>query len=207
MTTQRPARDRADEFIEQWRRERPELDVSPFGVASRVLMLYKHFEQRADRRLAPLGLTLWQFDILSALRRAGAPFILSPTRLTALAALSSGAMTNRIDRLEEMGLVVRKPDPDDRRGVLIQLTSRGRRLVDKALPERLAGARADLAGLSAEEQSALASLLRRLLCAFEGEPGPDEAKRRPRAGASRDADPLPSRRVAMTQAPRRPADA
>jgi DNA-binding MarR family transcriptional regulator len=194
------AKDRADQFISQWREQRPELDVSPFAVVSRVLMLYKHLEQSADRRLAPFGLTLWQFDILAALRRAGAPFTLSPTQLTGLAALSSGAMTNRIDRLEEMELVCRRPDPRDRRGLLIQLTAKGRRLVDKALPVRLDGARADIEALSPEEQQLVGDLLRRLLATFEGNPRDADDKDRlaqPGSASRPTVAPSPARKYAI----------
>lgn len=154
--------DQVDLFIEQWQRERPDLEPSPLAVVSRVLMLAKWLEQSADRALARFGLSLWQFDVLAALRRSGAPFRLSPTQLMQLVTLTSGAMTNRIDRLEEVGLVVREPDPSDRRGVLIRLTAEGRRLVDEAIAVRLEDARQNLAGFSRAEQKDLAGFLRRL---------------------------------------------
>jgi len=156
--------DSVDLFIKQWRRERPDLDPAALGVVSRVLMLYKTLEQRADKALAPLGLTLWQFDVLAALRRSGRPFRLSPTQLAELVTLSSGAMTNRIDRLESAGLVSRIDHPEDRRGMQVFLTPSGRRLVDAAIVIRLEEARQCVASLSAAEQLSLGSLLRRLIC-------------------------------------------
>jgi DNA-binding MarR family transcriptional regulator len=155
--------DQVDMFIKQWNRERPDLDPAALGVTSRLLMLYKYLEQSADEALEPFGLTLWQFDVLSALRRSGPPFALSPTQLTEVATLSSGAMTNRIDRLESMGLVQRNPDPHDRRGVLIALTPKGKKLVDQAIVARLQDARDVLAPYSKVEQKKLADMLRRLL--------------------------------------------
>ena len=156
-------RDAVDLFMEQWRRERSELDPSPLGVVSRVLMLYKFLEQSADRALGPFGLSLWQFDVLAALRRSGKPFRLTPSELMRLVTLTSGAMTNRIDRLEALGLVRREADPDDRRGVLICLTNEGRKLADEAISARLEDARRNTEKLSRQESSTLAGLLRKLL--------------------------------------------
>jgi DNA-binding MarR family transcriptional regulator len=155
--------DRVDLFIEQWNRERPDLNPAALGVVSRVLMLAKGLEQSADRALARFGLSLWQLDVLTALRRSGKPFQLSPTQLMELVTLSSGAMTNRIDRLEQLGLVVRERDPNDRRGVLICLTPEGRKLVDNAIVVRLADARRNLTPFTKAEQRTLAALLRKLL--------------------------------------------
>lgn len=157
-------RDPIDLFIEQWERERPDLEPASLGVVSRVLMLAKHLEQAADRALATYGLTLWQFDVLAALRRSGTPFKLSPTNLMELVTLTSGAMTNRIDRLEAMGLVVREADPNDRRGLLIALTPKGRKLADEAIGARLdESAKNVAAALSTREAETVATLLRKLL--------------------------------------------
>lgn len=128
-----------------------------------LLMLAKRLEQSADRALAPFGLSLWQFDVLAALRRSGEPFRLCPTRLMELVTLTSGAMTNRIHRLEQLGFVVREPDPADRRGVLIRLTVAGRKLVDAAIAVRLEDAQRNLTGLSTAERRQLVARLRRLL--------------------------------------------
>ncbi len=156
-------RDAVDLFIEQWRGERADLNPAPLGVVSRVLMLAKHLEQSADHALRHFGLSLWQFDVLAALRRSGPPFVLSPSRLTQLVTLTSGAMTNRIDRLEELGLVRRESDPADRRGVLVVLTETGKRLADDAIPERLEDAGRAVAGLSEPEREMLGELLRKMI--------------------------------------------
>ncbi|MEP0846118.1 MAG: MarR family transcriptional regulator [Phycisphaerae bacterium] len=177
-------RDPVDLFIEQWKRERPDLDASPLGIVSRVIMLAKHLEQCADRALERSGLSLWQFDVLAALRRSGPPFKLSPSRLMQLVALTSGAMTNRIDRLEAAGLVAREDNPDDRRGVRIALTAEGRRLVDEAIAARLDDARRSIASLADDEVDKLAALLRRLMLATVG-PAPCPARRRATAVALR----------------------
>lgn len=176
-------RDTVDLFIEQWRHERPDLEPAALGVVSRVLMLYKHLEQSADRALAPFGLGLWQFDVLAALRRSGPPFLLSPTQLMRMVTLTSGAMTNRIDRLEEAGYVKRREDPDDRRGVKIALTPAGKKLVDEAIEARLEDARRNVACLSSAEYRSLCGLLRKLLIGATGGDSPngnDEAARRSR---------------------------
>lgn len=173
-------KDQVDLFLQQWAQERPDLDPSPLAVVSRVLMLAKWLEQSADRALAPFGLSLWQFDVLAALRRSGPPFRLSPTQLMQLVTLTSGAMTNRIDRLEELGLVARERDPDDRRGVLIGLTAEGRKLVDAAIPVRLEDARRNLAAFSKTEQKELCGLLRTLMISLQ-----DGLPARPRANGSR----------------------
>lgn len=177
-------RDHVDLFIEQWGRERPDLDVSALGIVSRVVMLEKRFEQSADQVLARFGLSLWQFDVLAALRRSGAPFKLSPTRLMGLVTLTSGAMTNRIDRLEKLGLVARESDPDDRRGVLITLTREGRTLVDEAVAARVDEARRSIASLSSDDAQTLASLLRKLLLASVGPAVDRQASRRRRQPVS-----------------------
>jgi DNA-binding MarR family transcriptional regulator len=109
-----------------------------------------------------LKLELWEYDVLSALRRQGRPFALAATRLARETDLSGGAMTNRIDRLEARGLVRRRPDKDDRRGVIVILSARGRRVIDEAIRFRLEAARESLRSLSAAEQEELAGLLRRI---------------------------------------------
>jgi DNA-binding MarR family transcriptional regulator len=177
-------RDPVDLFIAQWNRERPDLDPAALGMVSRILMLAKMLEQSADRALAASNLSLWQFDVLAALRRSGAPFKLSPTQLMRSVTLTSGAMTNRIDRLEELGLVARENDPDDRRGTLIALTRQGRKVVDTAIEARLVDARANVAELSSAEQKTLAALLRRLLVANGPGAGRNERASRGAVGST-----------------------
>lgn len=160
--------DRIARLIDQWKVERPDLDASPMGVAGRVLRLAVFLERRVAETLARFDLTLWQFDVLATLRRTGAPYRLSPTQLMREVMLSSGAMTNRIDRLEARGLVRRLPDPSDRRSVQIELTAEGKRLVDEAVAARFEEAREVAELLGKRDRESLEQGLSRLLLALEG---------------------------------------
>jgi len=153
-------KDPIDEILDQWSEERPDLDTASLGIVIRVMTLYRSFSRQADRALAPLDLELWEYDVLSALRRQGEPYVLPATRLARETGLSSGAMTNRIDRLETRGLVRRTPDRSDRRGVNVSLTAKGMRLIDRAIQHRLESARDSLQALTAAQQHELAQLLR-----------------------------------------------
>lgn len=159
--------DRIDTLVHQWAAERPELNSSSLDVIARVQELAKLLRRDEDEQLAKLKLKMWEYDVLSALRRQGAPYSLPASRLAHLSMLSSGAMTNRIDRLEERGLIERRSDPDDRRGVLVMLTAEGRKLIDEALESRLALAEAQVSLLSSQERTALASGLRKVASAIE----------------------------------------
>lgn len=156
-------KDIVDDILDQWSEERPELDSAPLGVVIRVMTLYRTFLRQATAALEPLELELWEYDVLSALRRQGQPYVLPATRLARETQLSSGAMTNRIDRLEHRGLVRREADQTDRRGVNVLLTRDGRKLIDAAIQLRLEAARESLRGLSESEQQQLANLLRTLV--------------------------------------------
>lgn len=158
-----------DQLIAQWADERPDLDAKPMGVVGRVMRLGLLLQQRAEVALQPFDLTLWQFDVLATLRRFGEPFRMSPTQLMRQVMLSSGAMTNRIDRLEQKGLVRRQPDPDDRRGVLIELTAQGHRAIDKAIAARFEEARQVTDLLSTRDQKQVAGALRKILLELEPE--------------------------------------
>lgn len=158
-----PRKDRLDAIMEAWKRERPELDPAPMGIVGRVFQLSKMLEQRLDSVFEKYGLGTWAFDVLAALRRSGEPFRQSPTALFSQLLLSSGAMTNRIDRLEKAELVERVPDPNDRRGVLVQLTRKGIDLIDSIMPEHLENEETILSELSSAERKQLANLLRKLI--------------------------------------------
>lgn len=153
-------RDAADNILDQWSAERPELDTAALGIVIRIMSLNRKFAKEASAALEPLNLELWEYDVLSALRRQGSPFTLPATRLAKESELSTGAMTNRIDRLEDRGLVRREADPDDRRSVRVALTRNGKRIIDEAIRHRLDAATEHLRALSAEEQASLAGLLR-----------------------------------------------
>ncbi|WP_417397052.1 MarR family winged helix-turn-helix transcriptional regulator [Gimesia chilikensis] len=152
-----------DILIRQWKTERPDLNVEPMGVVGRVLRLATRLERRVSETLKPYGLTVGGFDILATLRRTGNPQGLTPTELMEAVMLSSGAMTNRIDRLEEQGLVERRPSPSDRRSLQVLLTAEGRKVVDEAVADRLDEAEGALCGLKGEERDQLADLLRAML--------------------------------------------
>jgi DNA-binding MarR family transcriptional regulator len=154
--------DGVDRIIEQWRRERPELDHSPIGVVGRISRLARELEQRLEPVYREHGLEPGWHDVLATLRRTGPPFELRPTDLTGTLMLTSSGTTKRLDRLERAGLVERAPDPQDRRGVLIRLTDKGRDVIDATTEAHLANERRLLAALSDAEREQLASLLRRL---------------------------------------------
>lgn len=164
-------RDRVDEILDQWRRERPDLDPAPMAVIGRISRAARALGRGLDRTFARFGLNAGEFDVLATLRRAAPPHHLTPTALFTELMLSSGAMTNRLDRLEQAGLIARAPDPLDRRGTLVGLTPAGLELIDVAVAEHLANERALLAALSPAEQSQLAQLLRALLRSLEDRPG------------------------------------
>lgn len=163
-------RDEVDRLVEAWQRERPDLEPTPMRVLSRVSRLAHHVDRARRASFAEHGIESWEFDVLAALRRAGQPYELSPGRLIKETLVTSGTMTNRVDRLVAHGLVERLPDPRDRRGVLVRLTDEGRARVDGALASLLERERDLLGGLSGADQERLAGLLRDLLAPFEPEP-------------------------------------
>lgn len=159
--------DEVDRLTAAWRRELPELDISPLEVLSRVTRLARHLDRARVRIYANHDLEAWGFDVLAALRRAGRPHQLSPGQLTAQTMVTSGTMTNRLDRLESQGLLRRLPDPADGRGVRVQLTPVGRRRVDAALADLVERERAILGGLDAAQTETLAGLLRRVVAPLD----------------------------------------
>ncbi|WP_221585303.1 MarR family winged helix-turn-helix transcriptional regulator [Microbacterium sp. G2-8] len=160
--------DEVDRIVGAWRAERPDLDFSPMEVLSRVDRLSHHLDRARREAFRRTDIEPWEWDVLSALRRSGDLFRLSPKQLLQQTLVSSGTMTNRIDRLLERGLVERSADPADRRGVLVTLTDEGRTRVDAAIT-RLIDAEADLLGsMSRTDQRRLGGLLRQLLVSFDG---------------------------------------
>lgn len=160
-------RDEVDDLVAAWRTQRPDLDVEPMQVLSRISRLARHLDIARRGAFADHGLESWEFDVLSALRRQGPPFQLTPGALLRATLVTSGTMTNRIDRLAAADLVRREPDPRDRRGVLVTLTGQGQQRVDAALADLLTRERALLAGLNAGERRNLADLMRILLAPFD----------------------------------------
>jgi DNA-binding MarR family transcriptional regulator len=157
-----PDRDGVDLILEQWRRERPDLDPSPIGVVGRISRLARELEARLEPVFREHGLEAGWHDVLATLRRAGPPYRVRPTDLTSALMLTSSGTTKRLDRLEQAGLIAREADPDDRRGTLIALTVAGRRLVDAVTEAHLANERRLLSALTDAEQRSLADLLRAL---------------------------------------------
>jgi DNA-binding MarR family transcriptional regulator len=164
------ASDEVDELVAAWQRQRPELDVSPLQVLSRISRLAKHLDIARRGAFSDHGLESWEFDVLSALRRQGDPFQLTPGALLRATLVTSGTMTNRIDRLAEAGLVRREPDLRDRRGVLVTLTAQGKDRVDAALTDLVTREHQILASLGEPERKQLADLLRTLLVPFDAFP-------------------------------------
>ncbi|WP_314138905.1 MarR family transcriptional regulator [uncultured Plantibacter sp.] len=159
--------DEVDRIVDAWNRERPDLDFSPLQILSRVARLSRHLDRARRTAFTRSNLEPWEFDVLAALRRAGSPYRLSPKALLLQTLVSSGTMTNRIDRLVERGLVERQGDPNDGRGILVQMTNAGLNTVDAAIT-RLVDAEADLLdGLSSTEQARLTVLLRKLSLDFD----------------------------------------
>jgi DNA-binding MarR family transcriptional regulator len=167
--------DHIGQILAQWRRERPDLDVAPMGLLGRLFRVVQLADATLTRSLADgYGLQPGWFDLLAALRRAGAPYELNPTQLMGATMLSSGGMTKRLDRMAEAGLVERRADPADRRGTLVRLTRRGRSTIDKAVAAHLANEDRLLRSLSAADRRALDQLLRTLLADLEATgPGQD----------------------------------
>jgi DNA-binding MarR family transcriptional regulator len=158
-------RDEVDRLIAAWKRERPDLDLSPLAVLSRITRIARHLD--IARRDAFADLETWGFDVLAALRRAGAPHQLSPGQLMQETMVTSGTMTNRLDRLEELQLITREQDPDDGRGSLVTLTKSGVRAVDAALEGLLENERELLGTLTAKDRELLADLLSKLVTEFD----------------------------------------
>jgi DNA-binding MarR family transcriptional regulator len=159
--------DHLDSIQGQWRRERPDLDVSALALLGRLFRVAHLADAALAESASRHGLQPGWFDLLAALRRAGRPFEMRPTDLMKATMLTSGGITKRLDRLAEAGLIERRPDPDDRRGALVRLTRKGRTTIDRALAAHVEHEARLLATLSAAERRALDSLLRRLLAELD----------------------------------------
>ena len=164
--TGQPTRDEVDTIVEAWHRERPDLDVAPMEVLSRISRLARHLDRIRATAFSAHGLESWEFDVLAALRRSGPPYRLSPGQLLRETLVTSGTMTNRVDRLAARGLVARQDHPDDRRGVLVQLTQAGKDAVDTAMAELLTAERGILAALDVTDHDQLTRSLRLLLARY-----------------------------------------
>jgi len=159
--------DEVDKLVAAWRRERPDVDIAPLEVFSRITRLARHLDRARRIAFAKHDLEVWEFDVLAALRRAGEPYQLSPGQLITQTLVTSGTMTNRVDRLAARGLVRRLPDPADRRGVLVRLTDEGLARADAALDDLLDRERTLLADLDPAQRADLAAALRTLVLPFD----------------------------------------
>lgn len=161
--------DHIDQLLAQWGRQLPGIDVSPMAPVGRLhrlsqLVLQKVHNPVFDRH----QISVQDFDVMAALFRSGPPYRQSPGELLAQTMVTSGTMTNRIDRLEESGFVAREADPNDRRGIQVVLTRKGKEALLRVLPEHIESERTLLSVLDAREQQQLSGLLSRLLAQFDG---------------------------------------
>ncbi|AJM77305.1 MarR family winged helix-turn-helix transcriptional regulator [Rathayibacter toxicus] len=161
------AKDEVDGIVDAWVHQRPDLDFTPLQVFSRMRRLAKKLERARSTAFGHSELETWEFDVLSALRRAGPPYRLSPKQLLHATMVTSGTMTNRIDRLVERQLVVRLDDPHDGRGILAQMTPAGLAHVDAAITLLLVAEQDLLVALTRPQQERLAHLLRKLSLEFD----------------------------------------
>jgi len=159
--------DEVDRIVEAWGRQRPDLDFSPLEVLSRVDRLSRHLDRARREAFRRSDLEPWEWDVLSALRRAGEPYQLSPKQLLQQTLVSSGTMTNRIDRLVGRRLVRREADPGDGRSILVTLTEEGRTRGDAAITRRVDAEALLLGVLSRSDSDRLAGLLRKLSLSFD----------------------------------------
>jgi len=162
-----PEHDEVDRIVGAWSRERPDLDFEPLQVLSRVGRLSRHLDRARRAAFAASDLDSWEFDVLSALRRAGSPYQLSPKALLQQTLVSSGTMTNRIDRLVERRLVERRTDPNDGRGILVVMSPLGQERVDAAISTLLVSEAELLDGLTPVDREKLSALLRKLSLDFD----------------------------------------
>ena len=160
--------DAVDRILGQWQRERPDLDCSPMGPIGRLKRCTLLLEPRIESAFIRHDLVRWEFDMLATLRRAGAPFILSPTQLFSTLMITSGTMTHQLKALEKRGFITRLPDPDDARSLLVALTETGRARIDEAVESHVENERQLLAGLSAEQRQQLDQALKVFMRLLEG---------------------------------------
>ncbi|NJP90972.1 MarR family transcriptional regulator [Nonomuraea sp. FMUSA5-5] len=162
--------DVVDLILEQWRRERPDVDAWPMGIVGRVSRLARVLDRELKEFFAAHGLERWEFDVLATLRRSGPPYELTAGMLNRAAMVTSGAITNRIDRLAAKGLVERLPDEEDRRSIRVRLTADGLARIDELLAAHVENEARLLAALGVSERDQLAGLLRGLLEALGDTP-------------------------------------
>ena len=160
-------RDAVDAFIDQWRVERPDLQPEVMGIFGRFGRVWAHATRAIEATLGEWKLQFGEFDVLATIRRSGPPFIVTPSQLTRSMMLSPSGITSRLDRLEKLGFIERRPSPEDRRSLLVVLTPTGKAIVDEAVTAHVANEMRLLAALSPAERKSLDQVLRKLLRRFE----------------------------------------
>ncbi|HEY9100120.1 MAG TPA: MarR family transcriptional regulator [Thiobacillus sp.] len=166
MKSSRPL-DAVDRILEQWQRERPDLDVSPMGTIGRIKRCAVLLQRKLDEVFDQFDMTGWEFDVLATLRRSGAPYSLAPTTLFSTLMITSGTMTHRLKGLETRGLVQRLLNPDDARSVLVQLTPKGLALIDRVVDAHVENEHKLLSSLKPADLAALQTQLSKLLSVLE----------------------------------------
>lgn len=161
--------DHVTKILAQWAKERPDLSLSPMGLIGRTKRLTTHLGHGMDQVFKAHGLNAASFDVLATLRRAGAPYALTPSQLIDWTMVTSGTMTNRLDRLEKEGLIARIRSEQDARSVTVQLTPQGFDLIERCVTEHVANQHRLTEALSAEEQQQLTQLLGKWLSALEND--------------------------------------
>ncbi|RJG14009.1 MarR family transcriptional regulator [Pseudomonas cavernicola] len=159
--------DAVDAILEQWRRERPDLDVSPMGTIGRIKRCSALLQRELEVIFKAFGMTAWEFDVLATLRRSGAPYCLAPTALFSALMITSGTMTRQLQRLEAVGLVSRMPNPNDARSMLVQLTPAGLELIDRAVEAHVENEARILAPIKPADLAELDVRLSELLAVLE----------------------------------------
>src|SRR5690606_4996937 len=165
-------KDNVDRRMDQWRVERPDIDPAPMGVVGRIQRASRLLERELRDNFAKFDLQIWEFDMAGTLLRSGPPYQLTAGQLVESSMVTSGAITNRIDRLVAKGLVTREVDPRNRRSVLITLTEQGKELIDRVVADHVDLEARLLSTLSGPDRERLAGLLRELLIGLgDGDPG------------------------------------
>jgi DNA-binding MarR family transcriptional regulator len=170
-TVAAPAQDHVDRMLQVWKRELPDLDLATEGIVERIQKLQRHLDRAMNETLAEFKLDRGEWWLLGALRRSGPPYRKSPGKLAEDIGLSSGAMTNRLDRLEAAGLIRRLPDPDDRRALQVELTEAGWQAWQDTVGAQARKEALVANALDPAEKEMLNALLRRLMLEFEEQAG------------------------------------
>lgn len=166
MAKQTQPKDLIEQIVQDWQRSNESLDTSGTEIIGRIVRLSSLIGKKVDENLAQYDLVVGEFDVLAALLRAD-KHQLTPTQIQAVILISSGGLSNRINRLEKSGYIVRLPDPADRRGVIVELTAEGKTLIEKIVPTHLALEKSLIMALNVQDQAQLQSLLQRLLITIE----------------------------------------